>query len=81
MLRRFFILDGGCLRGVSKKTTMKAYLITTGIIFALITILHVWKAFAEGPGTAKNPFFIVLTILTTSLSVWAFRLLKISKRA
>jgi len=60
---------------------MKAYLITTGIIFALITVLHIWKAFAEGAGTAKNPLFIFLTILTASLSVWAFRLLMTSRRA
>ena len=58
---------------------MKAYLITTGIIFALITIAHVCKAFAEGAGTAKNPFFIVLTLLAAGLSAWAFGLLKISR--
>jgi hypothetical protein len=55
---------------------MKAYLITTGILFALITGLHVLKAFAEGVHTATDPFFIFLTILTASLSVWAGRLLR-----
>jgi hypothetical protein len=60
---------------------MKAYLITTGIIFGLITGAHIWKAFAEGPGTAENPLFIVLTLLAASLCVWAFRLLKTSSRS
>jgi hypothetical protein len=55
---------------------MKAYLITTGILFALIVVAHILKAIDEGPGTAKNPFFILLTVLAAGLSVWAFRLLK-----
>jgi len=42
---------------------MKAYLITTGIIFALIVVAHVLRAIDEGPGTAKDPFFILLTLL------------------
>jgi hypothetical protein len=60
---------------------MKAYLIITGIIFGLITVLHIWKAVDEGPGTAKNPFFILLTLLSVGLCVWAFRLLKTSSRS
>ena len=55
---------------------MKAYLITTGIIFALIVVAHILKAIDEGPGTIKDPFFILLTLLAVGLSVWAFRLLK-----
>ena len=55
---------------------MKAYLITTGIIFALITGLHIWRAIEEGARMAKDPFFILLTVLAASLCVWAFKLLK-----
>jgi hypothetical protein len=55
---------------------MKAYLITTGVIFALIVVAHVLRAIAEGPAMAKDPFFILLTLLAASLSLWAFRLLK-----
>jgi hypothetical protein len=54
---------------------MKAYLITTGVIFGLITGAHIWRAFAEGPQMAKDPFFTLLTLLAASLSVWAWRLL------
>jgi NO-binding membrane sensor protein with MHYT domain len=50
---------------------IKIYLISTGVIFGLITALHIWKAVAEGPQTAKNPFFILLTALTCGLSIWA----------
>ena len=55
---------------------MRAYLITTGIIFALITLAHILRVFAEGPRLAKDPFFILLTLLAAGLSVWAWRLLR-----
>lgn len=58
---------------------MKAYLITTGIIFGLITGAHIWRAVDEGPQLAKDPFFILLTVLAASLCLWACRLL--SKRS
>jgi len=54
---------------------MKAYLITTGIIFALILAAHILKAVDEGFKIAKDPFFVVLTLLAAGLSVWAWRLL------
>ena len=59
---------------------MKAYLITTGCIFALIVILHIWRMCAEWPRLATDPFFLLLTALAAGLSVWAFRLLRLSSR-
>jgi hypothetical protein len=61
---------------IKQSDGMKAYLITTGTIFALIVVAHVLRAIDEGPGMARNPFFILLTLLAAGLSVWAFRLLK-----
>lgn len=58
---------------------MKAYLVTTGVIFGLITAGHVWKAIAEGPQTARNPLFLVLTALAAGMCVWAFWL--VSRRS
>jgi len=55
---------------------MKAYLVTTGIIFALITLAHILRMFAEGPRLAKDPVFLLLTLLAAGLSVWAWRLLR-----
>ena len=60
---------------------MKAYLITTGVVFGLITLAHIWRAVAEGSHVATDPVFVLLTILSTGLCVWAFRLLKHSSRA
>jgi len=54
---------------------MKAYLITTGVVFALITLAHILRVFAEGPQLAKSPIFILLTFLAAGLSAWAWCLL------
>jgi hypothetical protein len=50
---------------------MKAYLITTGLIFALIAAAHIWRAFAEhGPVLVWIP----LILLPAALCIWAFTL-------
>ena len=53
---------------------MKAYIITTGVVFGLITVAHVCRAFAEGPRVATDPRFVGLTIFAAALSFWAWRL-------
>ena len=45
---------------------MKAYLITTGTVFGLITVAHLWRAFAEGSRVATDPFFLLLTALSAA---------------
>ena len=60
---------------------MKAYLITTGILFVGMIGLHILKAYYEGIHTLKDPHFILLTLLSAGLAVWAFCLLKsVSRR-
>jgi hypothetical protein len=53
---------------------MKAYLVTTGTIFGLVTAAHVWRAVAESHALARDPSFIVLTLLAAGLCGWAVRL-------
>jgi len=53
---------------------MKAYLLTTAILFALIVLAHIARMVAEGPKVAADPFFLLLTLLAAGLSIWAFRL-------
>jgi hypothetical protein len=60
---------------------MKAYLITTGTVFALVTAAHIWRAISETGGTTRDPWFILLTVLTAGLSVWAWRLLRVTTRS
>lgn len=55
---------------------MKAYLITTGTVFGLITLAHIARIVAEGLHRAADPVFLLLTCLAAGLSVWAFVLLK-----
>jgi hypothetical protein len=57
---------------------MKAYVITTGTVFALILLAHILRAFAEGPRLAKDPVFALLTIAAATLSFWAWRLIWLS---
>lgn len=56
---------------------MKAYLITTGTVFALIVVSHMLRFITEG-GALREPVLWALTILPAALSFWAFRLLRLS---
>ena len=60
---------------------MKPYLIVTGILFALITVAHVCRVYAEGPRLAKDPLFILLTLLAAFMTAWAGWLLRNSLRS
>ena len=55
---------------------MRAYLISTGVLFALVAVAHVWRVIAESSALATDPWFILLTILAVGMSAWAFRLLR-----
>jgi hypothetical protein len=60
---------------------MKAYLWTTGTIFGLLTLAHVWRAIAESPLLAKDPWYVLTTVLSAALCLWAWRLIRASPRA
>lgn len=55
---------------------MKAFLWTTGIVFALITVAHIWRVVAESTALARDPWFILISLVAAGLSVWSFRLLR-----
>jgi uncharacterized membrane protein len=59
---------------------MKAYVITTGAVFGLVTLAHVWRIYEE-PHLAKSPWFAVLTVAAGVLCLWAGRLLARSARS
>jgi len=60
---------------------MTAYLITTGTVFTLVTAAHIWRAISESAALARDPWFILLTVLAAALSVWAWRLLRVTMRS
>jgi hypothetical protein len=55
---------------------MKAYLVTTGTVFALVTVAHVWRVVSESPALAKEPWFVALTLVAAGFSIWAFSLVR-----
>ena len=58
---------------------MKTYVMTTGAVFALITLAHILRIVAEGPRLASEPFFVLMTVLSTALSLWAWRVLRLTR--
>lgn len=54
---------------------MKAYLITTGAVFGLVTLAHLWRIVAEWPRLAAEPGYLLLTVAAGVLCIWAWRLL------
>lgn len=54
---------------------MKGYVTTTGLVFGLITLAHIWRVVEEGSRLAGDPFFALITVVAASLCIWAGRLL------
>jgi hypothetical protein len=57
---------------------MKAYLITTGAVFALVTLLHIVRMVTEWNHFGNDPMelasYVLLTLATAALSAWAWKL-------
>lgn len=52
---------------------MKAYVTVTGILFALVVVLHVWRAVVEGFGPFREPSYLLASVACIVLAVWAWR--------
>jgi hypothetical protein len=59
---------------------MKAYLLTSGAIFGLLVVAHVMRIIAEGWQVARDPWFVLSTIIAGVLCLWAVRLLRVGSR-
>ena len=53
---------------------MKAYVIITGAVFGLLTLVHIWCAIVEH-SVLTEPWWILITLVAAALCVWAVRLL------
>jgi hypothetical protein len=60
---------------------MRAYVTTTGVLFGVLTLVHIWRAIVEGPHLATDPSYILITLASAGLCVWAWRLLRGSPKA
>lgn len=60
---------------------MKAYLMTTGTLFGLLTLVHLWRIIEEWPHLATDPWYLLITATAGALCLWAWRLLRLSTRS
>jgi len=54
---------------------MRTYVITTGVIFGLLVVAHLWRMVAE-PHLVTDPGYILITLAAGLLSLWAGLLLR-----
>jgi hypothetical protein len=50
---------------------MKTYVVTTGLLFGLVTLAHVLRIVYESRALASDPWYLLITVATAALSVWA----------
>ena len=60
---------------------MRAYVITTGAVFGLLTLAHVWRVIEEGPHLMTEIPWVLITVAAAALFLWACRLLWRSPRS
>jgi hypothetical protein len=65
---------------ITEITRMKPYLVLTAVVFGLLTTMHIWRVFAESMSLAKDPFFVILTLISFALCLWAIRLIVVGRR-
>ena len=58
---------------------MKAYAITTGSVFGLLVVAHIWRGVEERHLT-RDPAFIITTVIAAALAFWAWRLVRATSR-
>lgn len=58
---------------------MKAYLVTTGVLFLALAVAHVLRIFQERH-LARDPWFGLTTVLALVLAAWALRLYRTTYR-
>ena len=64
------------LRMFQEGTVARGYVITSGVLFALLVVAHILRILAEGIRTAGDPFFLAMTVLGAGMAVWAWRVLR-----
>jgi uncharacterized membrane protein len=54
---------------------VKAYVMTTGVVFGLLALAHLWRVIEEGPRLATQPWYVLITLAAGALCFWAWRVL------
>jgi hypothetical protein len=55
---------------------MKSYIVTTGGAFGLLALAHMARMFDEGAHLIGEPVFLLTTVGSVAVCVWAIVLLK-----
>jgi hypothetical protein len=55
---------------------MKAYLLTTCVVFGVITVAHIWRGIVEGVQLMQQPWYILMTLVGAALCFWGVLLLR-----
>ena len=63
----------------STPPAMRAYVITTGAVFGLLTMAHVLRMVMEKPDLASDPFYLAITAASAALGIWAWIVLRRAK--
>jgi hypothetical protein len=59
---------------------MKAYVITTGVVFGLLTVAHLMRIVWEDRRLATDPAYLAITAAAAALSIWAGYVLRRAKQ-
>jgi len=59
---------------------MKAYVVTTGLLFGVLVVAHVLRAIQEGAHVMTDPIWVLITLLAAALCLWAWQVLRASSR-
>jgi hypothetical protein len=59
---------------------MNTYVLITGVLFGLLTLVHVWRMIEERP-LMTDPWYLLVTAAAAALSLWAWRVLRLSRRS
>jgi hypothetical protein len=65
---------------MKRRLSMRAYVMTSGGIFGLIVVAHILRMVEEGPQVARDPLYVIATIVAVGFSVWSFLLLRLRAR-
>lgn len=78
--RQFFAIGVASPFTHERKQPMKTYVMTTGVLFGLLTVVHIWRMIEEGRQLATEPWYLLITATAAALSLWAWRLVRVSPR-
>jgi hypothetical protein len=59
---------------------MRAYVITTGVVFGLLTVAHLLRIAVENPGLGRDPVYLAITAASAGLCGWAWYVARRSAR-